>query len=211
MNDRSSTDPALNDQIHRAVQVVRDGGVIVFPTDTVYGLAAAIDRPAAIERVYAIKGRAETKPLPVLISRPDEIRRLASTVPAAATQLAMRFWPGPLTIVVPASERVPLDVRRGVATVGLRIPNSQVALRIIEGAGGALAVTSANRSGEPETTTADEVCASVGGLVDVVVDGGRTPGSTPSTVVDVSGATVTVLRHGVLSEALIRAALDARP
>jgi L-threonylcarbamoyladenylate synthase len=197
--------------ISQALEALRAGGVIAIPTDTVYGLAAALDQPAAIERIYALKGRDDGKPLPILASDLSSATRLSSSFPEAARRLTDRFWPGPLTVVVPASPAVPAGVLRGGSTVGLRMPAHPVALALLAAAGGALAVTSANRSGDPETVCADEVHVVFGETVDVIVDGGCCPGGQVSTVVEVEAGELRVLRAGALSEADLLAALRDAP
>lgn len=201
---------SLDEQIERAVDVLRAGGVVAIPTDTVYGLAASLDRPDALARIFAIKGRSGDKALPILISDTSQIERLAGDTTPAAMTLATAFWPGALTIVVPASEAVPDEVTRGTATVGLRMPANEVALAVIRAAGGALAVTSANRSGGPEARTAEEVVERLGARVAFVVDGGRSGDAAASTVVDATGPRIRILRRGALSEARIRQALAER-
>ena len=205
MADRSpAADTASAAAITRAVQALREGGVVAIPTDTVYGLAASLDHPLAVERIFEIKGRDDTKALPVLVSSVDILPVLARTMSGAAQRLADAFWPGALTIVVEATERVPAAVRRGGTTVGLRMPDNGIALAIIEGVGGALAVTSANRSGETEAHSADDVRRTLSTAVDVVVDGGTSPLSVPSTVVDASRERLRVLRAGAISAEQLR-------
>lgn len=184
--------------IQRAVEILNRGGVVAIPTDTVYGLAASLDHPLAVERIFSIKGRSGTKAIPVLISDLDTFDRLADGVSPVARTLAERHWPGALTIVVDASDEVPESVRRDGSTVGVRMPNSADALAIIASAGGALAVTSANRSGGAEARSADEVRLKLGNRVDFVVDGGPTRLAPPSTVVDATGDDVRVLRSGAI-------------
>ena len=136
----SAPDAPLDDQIGRAIEALRHGGVVAIPTDTVYGLAASLARPDALSRIYAIKGRSGDKALPILISDMSQLARLAKRASPAALALAHAFWPGALTIVVPASDTVPDEVTRGVPTVGLRMPANDVALEVIRAAGGALAL-----------------------------------------------------------------------
>lgn len=196
---------ATDDAIARAVAILREGGVVAIPTDTVYGIAASIEHPAAIERIFAIKGRAGTKALPVLISDRAQLDRFGVAISADARALAERFWPGALTLVVRAAAWAPDVLLRGGTTVGLRMPASDDALAIIAGAGGALAVTSANRSGDREARSADEVERALGDRLDAVVDGGPSPGAAASTVVDASVAPPRILRAGALDAAQLRA------
>lgn len=200
--------PAPCVDVDTAAAVLRAGGVIAMPTDTVYGLAASLDFPQAVERIYAIKGRPPEKAMPILVSNPDELQRLAVRVPRVALLLTERFWPGQLTVVVPAAPAVPEVVLRGGTTVGLRMPNDPVALALIAKSGGALAVTSANRSGEPEARSAAEVIATLGRDIDAVVDGGESPLGAPSTVVDATVCPPVVLRAGSLDPAELVAFLE---
>lgn len=204
----SRTRVASDDDVARAIATLRDGGVIALPTDTVYGIAASLDHPDAIERLFTIKGRSGTKAVPILVSSLDDLDHLTSELTAEARALAARFWPGALTIVVSASDLVPDGVRRDGETVGIRMPDSADALAVIAGAGGALAVTSANRSGEVEARSAAEVNARLGGRIDFVLDGGASPSSQPSTVVDASQTPVRVLRAGAIAAWHITAALE---
>lgn len=190
--------------VEQAVEVLRSGGVIALPTDTVYGVAASLEHPAAVERLFSIKGRDAAKAIPLLVSEPAMLATLATHVRERANVLAERLWPGALTLVVTASANVPVVVRRGLPTVGVRMPDSTIALEIIRVAGGVLAVTSANPSGEPETRSAGEVRTRLGDRIDGVVDGGPSPKDRPSTVVDVSGDEICILRHGAVSEERIR-------
>jgi L-threonylcarbamoyladenylate synthase len=193
-----------------AAAVLRDGGVIALPTDTVYGLAAAIDRPAAIDRLFRIKGRPESKAIPILLSETARASLVASPLPPLAAALAARFWPGGLTIVVPARSGLPsalLTLADGEATVGIRVPAHPLARAIIAAAGGALAVTSANRSGEAPALTAEEVHAWADPFPDLVIDGGRAPGGVASTVVQALSPTPTLLRAGAIAADVIVAAL----
>jgi L-threonylcarbamoyladenylate synthase len=193
--------------VWRAVEQLRAGEVVAIPTDTVYGLAAALDQPTAIRRIYELKGRDYAKPLPVLVSNIDEARRLAREFTPLMELVAERSWPGQLTMVVPASAAVPPCVMRGGDTVGLRMPNHPLALAIIEAAGGALAVTSANRSGELEARSAAEVGAVFGNELALIVDGGECPGGRPSTVVRIDRDGLEVLRVGDFDADILRRTL----
>jgi L-threonylcarbamoyladenylate synthase len=199
---------ASDADITRAVDILRRGGVVAIPTDTVYGLAASVDHPLAVERLFSIKGRSGTKAIPVLISSIDAFDRLTTELTPAARRLAEAYWPGALTIVVEASDAVPESVRRDGATVGIRMPANADALAIISAAGGALAVTSANRSGSAEARSADEVRMKLGNRVDFVVDGGVSGAAAPSTVVDATGVDIRVLRHGAVDSWRLTATLQ---
>lgn len=190
----------------RAAAVLAEGGVVAFPTDTVYGVAAALDRPTALERLYAIKGRPSGKPLPVLLGERADLGRVARPVAAPVEALLDRFWPGALTLVTPGREGLPGAVLGDDQTVGVRVPDQATARAIVAAAGGVLATTSANRSGSPPATTAAEVVAQLGAGVDLLIDGGRSGGGVASTVAAVSAAGVVVLRAGGITAEALEAA-----
>jgi L-threonylcarbamoyladenylate synthase len=198
--DRSAIDTAL--------QVLGSGGLVVFPTDTVYGVGAAVDQPDAVARLYVAKGRPLERAIPVLVSGSDSVSRVASEIDEIARKLMDHYWPGPLTLVVPAAEWLPTEIVRDTGSVGLRMPDHSIALELIERSGGALATTSANRSGEIETRTASDAAAQIGDRVDLVLDGGTAPGGVPSTVVKVeSDRGWSILREGAISRDQIHEAL----
>ncbi|HEU5433974.1 MAG TPA: L-threonylcarbamoyladenylate synthase, partial [Thermomicrobiales bacterium] len=183
--------------IERAARVIVGGGVVAIPTDTVYGIAASLARPEAIQRLYHIKGRPDDKPVPVLLASVDDVERVAADFPSALMALASRWWPGPLTIVAPARSDLPPEAtgidRHGRPTVGLRVPHHAVAIDLIARAGGALAVTSANRSGQPAATDALAVEQALGDRCDLILDAGAAPGGVSSTVIAIEGGRVNVL------------------
>jgi L-threonylcarbamoyladenylate synthase len=189
-----------------AATVLDRGGLVVIPTDTVYGVAARLDRPDAVARLYIAKGRPEEKPIPVLISSPDHLPRLTRDLPKGAAVFAAQFWPGALTIALPRSAAVPDLVVAGGDTVGLRMPDHPFALALIAACCGALAVTSANRSGEPSLREAAAVAEAIGGAVDLIVDGGITPGGLASTVIALGSAGPRILREGPIDAATLCAA-----
>ncbi len=182
----------------RACEVLRGGGVIVLPTETVYGLGADAFDPDAVRRVYAIKGRDFAKPLSLLVSDERMLREVVAAVPEVAQELMRRFWPGPLTLVFKASDAVPREALGGGETVGVRISSGPVVQRLLELYGRPLTATSANRSGCEPAHSAQEAMAQVGDGVDLVLDGGLLEDEMPSTVVDVSEGEARTLRHGGL-------------
>jgi len=188
----------LPQEIARATEVLRRGGVVAFPTDTVYGLGASIFLPRAVERVFELKGRPRHQPLPVLVSSFEQVAGLASVPPGAAT-LAKRFWPGALTLVLAALEAAPELVTAGSGKVAVRLPDHPVPLALIEGLGTPITGTSANLSGEPSARTAQEVRAQLREKVDMVLEGGPTPRGVESTIVDLTGKAPLVLREGAIS------------
>jgi L-threonylcarbamoyladenylate synthase len=194
------------DELAPILAVLRAGGVLGLPTDTVYGLAAQLDR-ASVDRLFAAKGRPANLALPVLVGALDQVDRVATTFPAAAVTLAERFWPGPLTIVVRSRRSIGQLVGGDGRTVGIRWPNHPLVEQLCL-AMGPLAVTSANRHGEPPCTSAGRVRAAFGAvLVAAVVDGGDCSGE-PSTVVDCAKRRPACVREGAISWSEITRALD---
>jgi L-threonylcarbamoyladenylate synthase len=200
----SANDPQAIDQ---ALQTLESGGLVAFPTDTVYGLSARVTDPAGIDRLYAVKGRDSAKAIPVLLSSPDELAQVTAEMNAMARRLAQRFWPGPLTLVVPRHPSLPENISN-LATIGVRMPNHAVALALLRRSG-PLAVTSANQSGSENSCTAQEVQSQLDGRIELILDGGQTPGGTPSTVVDCTGAAPAILRLGPITEAELQQVLAA--
>ena len=187
-------DPPSPASLQRAIDVLVQGLPIGLPTDTVYGLAADPFRPGAADRLFEVKRRPRNVNLPVLVSGTDQTDALATAVPRTASVLMDRFWPGALTVVLPARAGLAADLGDDDATIGLRCPAHPVPLALCA-AVGPLATTSANRHGEPTLTTATEVVAVFGDDVAVVLDGGECTGS-PSTVVDCTGVEPKLLREG---------------
>jgi L-threonylcarbamoyladenylate synthase len=191
--------------IQRALEILQAGGLVAFPTDTVYGVGALAFDGKAVESIYIAKDRPIEKAIPVLIGDADDIRRVASEVPPMAKKLAERFWPGPLTIVVPKHLNLP-DSVSATNTVGVRVPDHIVARSVLRAAG-PMAVTSANISGKSSPSTAEEVFTQLNGRIPLIVDGGKTPGGIPSTVVDCSGSQPLIVRDGPISLNEILAAI----
>jgi L-threonylcarbamoyladenylate synthase len=195
--------------VQRAAETLARGGVVALPTDTVYGLAARADSDDAVERLFAVKRRPETNPLPILLPAASSLPRAASEVPAAAAVLAAAFWPGPLTLVLPRVEEISSLVTAGLPTVGVRVPDDAVARAVLRACGFLVAVTSANLAGEPPATDDIGVISQLGGAVDLVLAAGTCPGGVPSTVVRVEDGEPVILRPGALSLETLRAALGA--
>jgi L-threonylcarbamoyladenylate synthase len=196
---RVSVDSPNPADLDRAAELLLAGRLVAFPTETVYGLGANALDPAAVQRIYDAKGRPPLNPLIVHVSSIAMARELAAEWPELAERLAQRFWPGPLTLVVKKTARIPDVVTAGGATVGLRIPSHAIALGIIERAGVPVAAPSANRSNQISPTTAAHVERSLGDRVDLIIDGGETTVGIESTVVDVTGDAPRVLRPGMIS------------
>jgi len=183
--------------IQQALEILQAGGLVAFPTDTVYGVGALAFDGKAVESIYIAKDRPIEKAIPILIGEADDINKVASGVPLMAKKLAEQFWPGPLTIIVPKNLDLPKSVS-ATNTVGVRVPDHIVARSVLRAAG-PMAVTSANISGQPSPSTAQEVFTQLNGRIELIIDGGKTPGGVPSTVVDCSGSQPLVVRDGPIS------------
>ena len=193
-----------------AGDIIRAGGLVAVPTETVYGLAANGMDADAVEKLYEVKGRPAVKPLSLMVSSAEELEHYASFVPEAAHVLAKRFWPGPLTLVLPAREEIPAVVRAGGSTIGLRCPDHPLTLQALREAGVPFAAPSANPSGAPSPKTAEEVLAYFQGEIDGVIDGGPCTLGKESTILDLSCVPYRVLRVGALSpETIADALVDA--
>jgi L-threonylcarbamoyladenylate synthase len=179
-----------------AARLVRDGGLVAFPTETVYGLAADATNPKAIERLNQVKGRPPEKPYSLHLHSQEQVAAFVTHIPPAAEKLMARFWPGPLTIVLPSKDG---------KTVGFRLPNHPVAHAFLKACGVPVVAPSANRSGSPPPTDAGEVLAALGDAIDGVLDGGPTPMGRESTVVQVVDGRLDVLREGAIERAAVLA------
>ncbi len=189
--------------ISRATEALGAGGLIVYPTETLYALGGRALDPRAAERTRAAKGRPDGQPLPLIAADLHQARRLFEAWPDSAARLAERFWPGPLTIVLPAGSDVPSEVMGGGGTVGVRVPGRELPRSLCR-AVGPLIATSANRSGQPPATRCAEALAAVGSWVALALDGGVCDGA-PSTIVDLSGSEPRLLREGAFAWAELRA------
>ena len=203
--DRRMSNPSiLSTSTNRAVEILRSGGVIALPTDTLYGISAnALDADAAA-KVFTVKGREERSPLPIFVSDAGDIFRYGRDVPDVAVRLAELFWPGKLTIVVGKTDRIPSVVSGGYDTVGLRIPDHPIPREIVRELGVPITATSANVSGKPPLTSASDVVAELGSRLGLVFDGGLLSPSLPSTVIDVTANPPRILREGAVSQSSIR-------
>lgn len=190
--------PKIHKQVNQGIAILKKGGIIAYPTDTVYGLGAAMNCPKAVERIYAVKERPKTMALPLLLSSIEQIEEVAIDVSDIAYRLARRFLPGPLTIVLFKSNSVPDIITAGGKTVAVRVPAHPVSIALIEGIKSPIVGTSANLSGKHSLLTAGEVCDQLGNRLDLIIDGGRCPGGVESTVVDVTQEPLVILRVGAI-------------
>ena len=195
--------PASENQT--ALEILNNGGIVAFPTDTVYGLGALAFNNSDIESIYKAKDRPLEKAIPILIADINDLEMVASAVPDMARTLASRFWPGPLTCVVPKKQTLPLAVS-ATSTVAVRIPDHPDARALLRAAG-PMAVTSANISGQASPSTAQEVYDQLNGRIPLILDGGKTKGGIPSTLVDCTGEKPVILREGSITLAELLAVL----
>ncbi|MBN1964660.1 MAG: threonylcarbamoyl-AMP synthase [Anaerolineae bacterium] len=197
------------DAARLAAEVLRSGGLIVLPTDTVYGIGSLLDA-AAIAAIFAAKQRPPDKAVPVLLSDASGVTQVARDFPKPARRLAEVFWPGPLTLTLPRRDDLPSNLST-LPTVGVRVPDHAGTRAIIAAAGGALAVTSANRSDELPACTVQDAMAALGDAVALYLDGGPCPGGVPSTVVVFEGEAWRIARPGPISENVLRGVLGSDP
>ncbi|MGH7277686.1 MAG: L-threonylcarbamoyladenylate synthase [Candidatus Rokuibacteriota bacterium] len=193
-------DPARPEMaaLHEAAAVLRAGGLVGLPTETFYGLGAAALNPAAVRRIFMVKGRSEDKPLLLLVDSIEMAETVAADIPAAARPLMARHWPGALTLVFRARSCVPDPVTAGTGTVGVRVSAHPVATGLARVLGQPVTAPSANREGARPPVTADDVLAELAGAVDLLLDAGPTPGGLPSTVLDMTAEPARMIRQGAV-------------
>jgi L-threonylcarbamoyladenylate synthase len=191
------------ENLERAANLLRNGGLVAFPTETVYGLGAAITHPDSINRIFEVKGRPNDNPLIVHIPSAEQLRDLVTDVPPVAWRLAELFWPGPLTLVLPSNGVVPNEVTAGLTTVGIRVPNHPVALQLLKRTGIPVAAPSANLSGRPSPTKGEDVAEDLAGKVEMILDAGPTGVGVESTVLDLTSDIPRVLRPGGVTKEML--------
>ena len=184
-------------EIEKGIRILEKGGVIAFPTDTVYGLGADAFNSGAVERIYEIKNRPNHQQLPLLVADTSRLTAVAGEIPGIAWFLAERFWPGGLTLVLPKADSLHAHLARG-PSIAVRVPNHPVCLALIQHLGNPIIGTSANISGQPPALTADEAGQQLGEKIDFIINGGRCPGTKESTLVDVSSQEPVILRPGII-------------
>lgn len=185
--------------IRQAGQIIRDGGLVAFPTETVYGLGGDALNPDSSRKIYAAKGRPSDNPLIVHICRLEDLSKIAAEIPENAKKLAEKFWPGPLTMIFKKTDLVPKETTGGLDTVAVRFPDHKVALAFIEAAGGFVAAPSANTSGRPSPTLGKYVYEDMNGKIEMLLDGGQVGIGVESTIVDVTGEKPMILRPGYVT------------
>ncbi len=196
--------PATDEHLAKAAAYLKAGEVVGMPTETVYGLAANATDPAAIRKIFIAKGRPQDNPLIVHLAQTEQMADLVREIPKAAKLLADAFWPGPLTIILPKSARIPSETTGGLDTVAIRIPAHPIARALITACGFPLAAPSANLSGSPSPTTAAHVLADMAGRIPIIIDGGASTVGVESTVVMVSDDTVKLLRPGGITVEMLK-------
>lgn len=191
------------DLLKSAGEILRTGGLVAFPTETVYGLGGDALNKASSKKIYAAKGRPSDNPLIVHICRFDDIYEIVSEVSEEARKIADAFWPGPLTMILPKSDKVPLETTGGLNTVAVRMPSHPVAVKLIEYAGGYVAAPSANSSGKPSPTVAKYVIEDMMGKIDMIVDGGQVGIGLESTIIDLTVSPPQILRPGYITQEML--------
>jgi len=199
-------DGELAARVRAAAEALRRGGVVAYPTETFYALGALATDAAAVARLARAKGRPDGKPLPLVAAHREAVDAVA-VLEGPAARLAAAFWPGPLTLVLPARPGLAAEVTAGTGTVGVRVPSSEVARTLAAHAGGPLVSTSANLAGEEPVVRAADLAPALRARLDAVLDGGATPGGLPSTVATFQGGTLRVLRAGAIPDAALERAL----
>ncbi len=194
----SGTSGGGEGRLARAVEILRDGGLVAYPTETFYGIAADPFSPSAIKSIFNLKGRSEDSPITLIIGDVEMLEKVVTGVPDIAKRLMERYWPGALTIVFNASPELPKALLAGRSTVGVRLSGCVVARELSASFGGPITATSANPSGSPAPVTAKGVVDYFGASIGAVIDGGTLGGTLGSTIVDVTGDTLSVLREGEL-------------
>lgn len=196
----NSLSPHLQQQIKRGISILKEGGLVAFPTDTVYGLGVCVSLPQAVERVYQVKERPRHMPLPLLVAHASQIFEVTEWVPPIAWLFIRNFFPGALTLVLRKSSSVPDIVTSGGTTIAIRIPAHPIPIALIEGLGTPIIGTSANLSGHPSPLTAEEVYSQLGDKIELIIDGGKCPGGKESTIIDVSGERPLLIREGAIAK-----------
>ena len=197
----------IKEGVKKAAEIIKRGGLVAFPTETVYGLGANGLDENAVPKIYEAKGRPSDNPLILHISKLDEIEDIVKEIPKSALILAEEFWPGPLTMVFKKSERIPYRTTGGLESVAIRMPSSKIARELIKAAGVPIAAPSANSSGRPSPTKAAHVIYDLDGKIDMVIDGGEVDIGIESTIVDVTGEVPVILRPGFITEKMLSEAI----
>ncbi len=195
--------------IEKAGEIIKAGGLVAFPTETVYGLGGDALNPASSKKIYAAKGRPSDNPLIVHIAEMEDLSRIVRRIPEAACRLARWYWPGPLTMIFEKADCIPRETTGGLETVAVRMPSNRIARALIRAAGGYIAAPSANRSGRPSPTVARYVIEDLDGRVDMIIDGGEAQIGLESTIIDLTEDTPVILRPGYITEEALKEVLES--
>lgn len=197
------TDKNLSDVLKRAVEILNNGGIVAYPTETFYGLGVKFDKEASLKKLYELKKRPKGKPMPLIIGSRASLSMVAVFVNEIAESLMDEFWPGPLTLLLKAKEGLSSYLTANTGRIAVRIPGESAALYLVREAGFPITATSANPSGMPPAEDAGAVIRYFGEEVDMVIDGGRTPGGLPSTIADVTEKKIKIVREGAIPRSVL--------
>ncbi len=206
INENNIDDDAAK-SLKKAGEIIRGGGLVAFPTETVYGLGGDALNPDSSKKIYAAKGRPSDNPLIVHVYRFEDVVRIVSDMPEAARKLAKAFWPGPLTMIMNKNGEVPYETTGGLDTVAIRMPNNKIALKLIEESGGFIAAPSANTSGRPSPTVARYCVEDLSGKIEMIIDGGQVGIGLESTIVDLTSKVPMILRPGYITADMLKEVL----
>ena len=205
--DEHNIDAAAKEILTKAGSIIREGGLVAFPTETVYGLGGDALNPESSRKIYAAKGRPSDNPLIVHVASMEDVEAIVDEVPEAAYRLAEAFWPGPLTMIMNKNDKVPHETTGGLDTVAIRMPNNEIALELIRQSGGYIAAPSANTSGRPSPTLAKYCVEDLSGKIEMIIDGGQVGIGLESTIVDLTSEEPMILRPGYITQDMLKEVL----
>ncbi|MBQ7616032.1 MAG: threonylcarbamoyl-AMP synthase [Butyrivibrio sp.] len=205
--DEFNIDEAAKESLKKAGTIIKNGGLVAFPTETVYGLGGDALNPESSKKIYAAKGRPSDNPLIVHVANMEDLEMIVKEVPEAARKLSKEFWPGPLTMIMNKNDRVPYETTGGLDTVAIRMPDNQIALELIRQSGGFIAAPSANTSGRPSPTVARYCVEDLSGKIEMILDGGQVGIGLESTIVDLTSETPMILRPGYITLEMLKEVL----